>query len=220
MTTELAVHLPDDLALAGSTLAQIDELVSKLAFAEQKLEHGYAQLGFLLSEVSEKNYWRGQYKSFGEYIAQLGDKFSLGRTQLYSYLGTVRDLKDHLSEQELTQIGIGKATELRRAVKSMGGLSPSPELIKEAIKSTVSVKDLRKLLFDAKQVGEQQDGIWLDLDMSGYVTEDQKLLILSAFKAADRTDPVIQTTMKASARNIERMTRFAMEFLNAHPEEE
>lgn len=218
MTTELAVHLPDDLALAGSTLAAIDELVSKLAFAEQRLEHGYAQLGFLLSEVSEKNYWRGGYKSFSEYIAQLGDRFSLGRTSLYSYLGTVRDLKDSVSEADLTQMGIGKAAELRRALKS-SGVGPSAEIIKEAVKSTVSVKDVRKLLFDSKQVGEQEEGEWLDLDLSGYVTADQKLLILSAFKAADRTDPVIQPTVKPSARNIERLTRFAMEYLNSHGEE-
>lgn len=219
MTTELTVHLPDDLALAGSTLAAIDELVSKLAFAEQKLEHGYAQLGFLLSEVSEKNYWRGGYKSFGEYIAQLGDRFKLGRTQLYSYLGTVRDLKEYVSEKDLTEMGIGKATEVRRALKS-SGVGPSAEIIKEAVKSTVSVKDVRKLLYETKQVGEQTEGEWMDLDFSGMVSADQKLLILAAIKAADRTDPVIQPTMKLSARNIERITRFSMEFLNAHPEEE
>ncbi len=217
MTTELAVHLADN-SLAGSTLAAIDELVSKLAFAEQRLEHGYAQLGFLLSEVSEKNYWKGGYKSFSEYIAQLGDKFSLGRTQLYSYLGTVRELKDYVSEQDLAQIGIGKAQELAKAVKS-SGVGPSAEIIKEAVKTSCSVKDVRKLLYDSKQVEVQEDGTWLDLDMSGYVTEDQKLLILSAFKAADRTDPVIQPTVKASARNIERLTRFAMEYLAAHSEE-
>jgi hypothetical protein len=216
MTNELSVQLPDD---AVKTLAAVDDLVSKLAFAEQKLEHGYAQLGFLLTEVSEKNYWRGGYKSFSEYIAQLGDKFNLGRTSLYSYLGTVRELKEHVSESDLTEMGIGKAQELARAVKTSGA-APSPQIIQEAVKSSVSVKDVRKLLVDAKQVGEMPDGVWLDLDFSGYATADQKELILAALRAADHTDPVIQPTMKPSARNIERLTRLAMEYINAHPEEE
>lgn len=219
MTTELAVHLVNEELAGPSVLAEIDTLISNLAAAEEGLESGYAKLGFLLTEVSEHSYWRGRYASFNEYIAAIGQKFHRGRTSLYSYFGTVRDLKDHVPAEQLAQIGIGKAQELARALKS-SGVGPSAEIIKEAVKSTVSVKDVRKLLYDSKQLGESETGEWLDLDMSGFVTADQKLLILSALKSADRTDPVIQPTVKASARNIERMTRFSMEYLNSHGEEE
>lgn len=219
MTIELAVQIPDTQLSGTGVLAQIDKLVYDLSAAEANLEQGYATLGWLLTEVSENKLWQGKFESFGSYMIDLGSRFNRGRTSLYGYMSTVRDLKDYVSSKQLTEMGVSKAGELRRAVKATG-TAPTPEILEKAVQPSVSVKDVRKLLYDTKQVGESEPGEWLDLDMSGFVTPDQKLLILSAFKAADRTDPVIQPTMKSSARNIERLTRFAMEYLNAHAEEE
>jgi len=220
MTTELSVQLLDTELAGTGVLAEIDNLVVRLAAAEEGLESGYARLGYLLTEVSENKLWQGSYDSFNSYIAELGTKFKRGRTSLYSYFGTVRDLKDHVPADTLAQIGIGKAQELVRAIKATG-TAPTPEILEEAIKPSVTVKDVRKLLYDSKQVGAEEEGSeWLDLDFSGMVTPDQKVLILAAIKAADHTDPVIPTTWKHSARQIERLTRFAMEYVNAHAEEE
>lgn len=219
MTTELAVQLPDNQLTGPSVLLEIDNLVVTLAAAEEGLESGYARLGFLLTEVSEQKLWDGQYESFGSYIAELGTKFKRGRTSLYSYFGTVRDLKDHVPAESLAQIGIGKAQELVRAIKSTG-VGPSAEIIKEAVKSTVSVKDVRKLLYDAKQVGADEAGSeWYDMEAAFYCTPDEKFVLESAIIAAERTDPVIPRTNKHSARIKEVMMRWAMEYINSVPEE-
>lgn len=220
MTTELSVHIPDNQIEANEVLHRIDFLVTRLAMAEESLEQGYAKLGYLLTEVSEKGYWRGQYESFGKYVLAVGDKFSKGKTQIYNYFSTVRELKDHVSETQLGQMGISKASELRRAVKS-SGVGPSQEIISEAVKPEVTVADVRKLLFDAKQIPAEdaEKSQWLDLEAAFYVTADEKTVIQEAIKLAERTDPIIQKDIKQSARMKEIILRFAIEYANSHGEE-
>jgi hypothetical protein len=219
MTSEIAVRIPDN-AEGLQVLKQVDNLVEKLAAAESNLEHGYAKLGYLLTEVSDNGYWRGQYESFGKYIALLGEKFSKGRTQLYNYFSTVRELKDHVSESQLTEMGITKASELRRAVKN-SGVGPSQEIISAAADPAVTVAEVRKLLFDAKQIPaeETEKSEWLDLEAAFYVTADEKLIIQEAIKLAERTDPIIQNNLKPSARIKEVILRFAIEYANSHGDE-
>lgn len=221
MTTEIAVHIPDNQIEAVKVFQQVDILVARLAAAEDNLEHGYAQLGFLLTEISEKSYWRGQHESFGQYVAELSEKFNRGRTQLYNYFSTVRELKDHVSETQLTEMGITKASELRRAVKS-SGVGPSQEIISAAADPKTTVADVRKLLFDAKQIPAEdaEKSQWLDLEASFYVTADEKLIIQEAIKLAERTDPIIQKDIKQSARMKEIILRFAIEYANSHGETE
>ena len=118
-------------------------------------------------------------------------------------------------------MGITKASELRRAVKN-SGVSPSQEIISAAANPTVTVAEVRKLLFDAKQLPaeEAEKSEWLDLEAAFYVTADEKLIIQEAIKLAERTDPIIQKDLKPSARIKEVILRFAIEYANSHGEEE
>src|SRR5579885_555742 len=103
------------VAEAQNVLTEVNSLIDKLAKAEAGLEKGYARLGFLLTEVSEKGYWRGDYESFGAYMQALSERYGRGRTQLYAYFSTVRELKPYVDEKQLNDMGIAKAGEIKRS---------------------------------------------------------------------------------------------------------
>lgn len=193
----------------------IEHLIEGLLEAEAKLEHGYARLGFLLKEVSEKKYWQVLgYDSFGKYMAHLSEKYNKGRSQLYHYFGTVKELAPYVTEEQLNQMGIAKAAELKGAAK-VGRLSE--EIITQATDPNVTVKDVRKLLFDATDPQPESKGDWLDLDFSFYVSPDEKELIMSAIQAAIRAGD-IGNDLKPWQRNKKIVLVWCMEFLGSNSE--
>lgn len=200
---------------ANVTLAKVDKLISELLTAEGLLEHGYAKLGYLLTEVSEHRYWEAAgLESFGEYIKSLSEKYNRGRTQLYHYFSTVKELKPYLTEDQLNEMGIAKANEIRKSVKQTG-FPPKEEIISEAVKPGVTTATVRKLLFEATNRPADEKGTWMDFE-GFYVTEDERLVIRSAFEAAWRTDPIVSKSVPDWTRRKEAVLRMAMEYLAEH----
>lgn len=192
----------------------METLVSKLAEAENQLETGYAQLAFVLADVSKNRYWEGSYESFGDFMNHLHTKFNLGKRQLYNYLSVARELGTDVSQQQLNDMGISKALVLRDAKKASGTV---PELsVKAAQDPQVTVKDLKQLLYDSKALPKPQDGDWLDLDFSCYVTPEERETFNDAANAARHSDPSISETLSESAARKEILMRWAMSFLSDH----
>lgn len=199
---------------------QIDSLIQKLLSAEFGIDHGYAKLGLLLTEVSEQELWReAGYKSFDAYLELLSEKYHRGRTQLYHYFSSVREMRPYLTEGQMNEMGISKLGVLKKATKELG-FPPNQEVIQTALDPKKTVSDVRKAVAqNHKLTEEEQQGTWYDLG-GFFVTDEEKLVIRSAFEASWRTDPVIQKTVKEQIRIKEGLMRLCMEYLSTHSEEE
>ena len=200
--------------VAFEKLQQVETLVAKLAAAEGQLELGYASLAYLLSDVSEHRYWDGTYKSFGEFINHISTAYNIGKSQLYNYLATARDLGDSVTEDQLNDMGISKALALREAKNATGSI-PS-NILTAALDPKVTVKDMKKLLFDAKILVTPEDGTWCNMDFSCYYTPEQKATVNDACNAARHEDPPIAATLPEHIQFKEILLRFSMSFLSDH----
>lgn len=201
---------------AKAAASKVDLLISELLTAEARLENDYAKLGLLLLDVHKNLYWKYVgFTSFGEYMRDLSDKYKRGRSQLYQYFSTVRILEPYVSTDQLSDMGIAKATELSKSVKR-NGFPPTPEVIEQAVNSEVTAASLRKILFEADNIIDVKDGTWLD-QQGFYVTDDERLVISSADEAALRADPAVPVDAPDWVKRKEARLRQAMEFLGSHP---
>lgn len=203
-------------AEAQSKLAEVETLAAKLGAAEAQLEHGYGALACRLKEVSENRYWEGTYKSFGEFLTHLKDKHNVGRSQLYAYLSTARELDGDVTEAQLSEMGISKALVLRDA-KNANSLLPA-DAVTKALDPAVTTKDLKKILFKAN-TPELEQGNYIDLGFEFMVTAEEASVFNAAANAARHMDPPISDTLKPSAQSKEIALRWAMEFLGSHSDQ-
>lgn len=200
------------------TAGQVDKLIASLLGAEKMLDGGYARLGLLLSEVNEKQYWKelGQ-ESFGQYVKTLSEKYNRGRTQLYAFFSTAKELRPYITEQQLTDMGIAKASEIKKSLKRTS-VPPSDEIIAQAVNPKVTNKELKKLLFDSTNQTQEEKGTWVDIG-GCYFNEEELLVYRSAREAALRTDPIVNTKDTPEwTQTKEFILRTCMEYLAAHGE--
>lgn len=193
-------------------LQQTEALVAKLAAAEGQLELGYAKLAHALADISEHRHWMGTYKSFGEFVDHISNTYNLGKSQLYSYMAAARDLGDSVTEDQLNTMGISKALTLRTAKNSTGTVDPT--VLTAALDSKVTVKDMKKLLYDAGTITRPEDGTWCNLDFSCYYTPEERATVDDACKSARREDPPISESIPEHMQQKEILLRFAMSFLS------
>ena len=216
MSEEIVLKPQDDVA--HLRIQEVDSMIEELLAAEHKLEHGYATLGGLLMEVQNNKYWQDLgYPSFGKYISHLSEKHHKGRSQLYHYFGTVKELAPFVEPEALNEMGISKAAELKPFARA-GTLTP--EIVEQAKDSKVTVKDLRKILFDSDEVEgapQTQKGEWLDLECAFYVTSEEKKEILDALKAAANTDPIEPISAKPWQKMKSIIIKMSREYLAGHP---
>ena len=193
---------------------KIDTLITQLLTAESQLDNDYVKLGHLLFDVQKNLYWKYTgYNSFGEYMLSLADKYNKGRTQLYQYVATVRELAPYVTEEQMNEMGIAKAMSLKSSVKRTG-FPPSEEILQQALNPKVTTKELRNILYVADGVVDEK-GTWMDRE-GFYVTEEERLVIQSADAAALATDPAVQQDVPDWVKRKEIALRQAMEFLGAH----
>jgi len=220
MTDALATRSQSEQPIQGEVVSvfdQINVLIQKLLVAESNLEHGYAKLGLLLTEVSEQELWREKYKSFDIYLKELSETYHRGRTQLYAYFSSVREMKPYLTEEQMNTMGISKLNVLKGATKKLG-FPPNADVISVALDEKSTVSEVRKAIAQTHQLTEEEtQGTWYDLG-GFFVTAEERLVLREGFEAAWRTDPVVQTTIKESIRIKEGLLRLCMEYLSVHGE--
>lgn len=216
----LAIHMEPvyraEIAQKGAqVLEQIDKLLPNLLVAEVTLTKARTQIGILLNEVREKQYWKIKgFDSFDLYIRSLEEQFDRGRTQLYAYAGLVKDLLPEIGEDKLTEMGFEKAKLLRQAKKNTGSL-PAPEIVDMAASDDVTVKQFRQVLLDAKKLPDDpQDGRYHSLEY--FATGDQQKTITSALLSVKRTEQLSGSDEIQMGAALEILSQ---EFLGAHSEE-
>ena len=199
-----------------NALDEINNLLAGIVTEEARLENTYARLGNLLVVVSRDELWRPQFESWGKFILHLSDTYHMGRTQLYAYFSSAKQLLPYVSEDNLAKMGISKAKEIAKATKNRGA-TPERAIIEAACKEETTVEDVRRLLFEKYNLPapDAPKGEWMDFQ-GFYVTPEERTVIKSAFDAAKRQDPPIQPGIPDHVARKEILLRLSMEFLNTY----
>lgn len=200
--------------LAQTKLAEIDTLAAKLGAAETMLEAGYGQLAFLLKETRDNKYWIGVYDSFGDFIAHLRDTHSLGKSQLYKYMFTASELGGIVTPEQLSAMGISKAVALSDIKAQDGTISDAA--LAAAADPKVTVKELKKLLFEANNTLPPEEGEWLDCGFEFYATTEERALLNAAANAARHTDPVTSEKLTPFMQLKDIVLKWAREYYGAY----
>lgn len=198
---------------AADVLRKVNNQVAMLASAENKLEQGYAYLGYLLLEVHEMQYWRIQFESFRAYLQSVADEYHRSAGRLHQYFLTVRDLSDTFNRTQLETMGITKACQLRGA-KDYAIVLP-PSICDAALDPNVTVQELRKLIAAVLKFPDEV-GDWMDLEFEFMVSPEERATLEAAIEAARRCDPVTKSTISKSAQMKDIALKLAMEFLGGH----
>lgn len=212
--TEIVKYEGNSVIEAEAAADEVNKIIAGLLTAESQLDNGYVKLGHMLYEVQKNLYWKYVgFSSFGDYMKSLADKYNKGRTQLYQYVATVRELSPYINETQMNEMGIAKAMTLKTSVKRTG-FPPTEETIIKAMDPNTTTKELRTLLCEVDGVKEEK-GTWLDRE-GYYVTDEERLVITSADEAALRTDPPVPQDAPDWVKRKEIALRQAMEYLGAH----
>jgi hypothetical protein len=202
------------IALAQTKLIEVETLAAKLGAAETLLEAGYGQLAFLLKEVRDNKYWVGTYDNFGDFILHLRDTHNLGKSQLYKYMFTATELGALVTPEQLSAMGISKAVALSDIAAKDGTISDA--VLAAAADPKVTVKDLKKLLFEANNTLPPEEGEWLDCGFEFYATTEERALLNAAANAARHTDPVTSETLAPFMQLKDILLKWAGEYYGAH----
>lgn len=195
---------------------QILALITETRSAESELEHNYVSLAKAIYKVQTKLLWQVLgYNSWKEYFSFLEEKFGKGRTQLYGYIGTVRALQEHVEDKDMVDMGISRASELKKAVQATGK-SPSDDLIKHALDKKLTLPEFReKVHQDFGIVDHNEKGTWYDLG-GLYLTTDERETFEKAIKFTKGVDPPIDHMLSKHQQFKEVLFRWLEEFMGTY----
>jgi hypothetical protein len=200
--------------VAQTKLAEVEALAAKLGAAETMLEAGYGQLAFLLKETRDSKYWIGTYDSFGDFLEHLRATHNLGKSQLYKYMFTASELGDIVTPEQLSAIGISKAVALSDIKAQDGEISDA--VLAAAADPKVTVRDLKKMLFEENNAVPPEEGEWLDCGFEFYATVEERALLNAAANAARHTDPVTSEKLTPFMQLKDILLKWAGEYYGAH----
>jgi hypothetical protein len=174
----------------GETLRQaIYGELKQIIPTEASLERGYARLGGLLAAFKSCEGWRGlngadgqPYPNFDAFMLELRERYNRGRTQLYQFCSVAEKLLPMISADTLDEMGISKATEIKRAIGGVPGRAVTPEILEAARNPKVTIKQLRAILADAFNITDERPaGQWFDFG-GAYLTPDERKAFVDAVK--------------------------------------
>lgn len=203
-----------NIAEADGVLRSVEMQAQRMSQVEDGLERGYAHLGWMLLEVNEMKYWRVHHSSFRDYLKKVSMVSKRSQAQLQMYFLAVRDLSDTFSCQQLEDMGITKALRVR-AARDYALVLPQA-IVKAALDTTLTVKELKKVISTTLKLPQDDDGDWLDLEMEFIVTPEQREFAEKVIDVAMHTEPLTKTTISKSAQMWDVFEKLGMEFLSAH----
>jgi len=216
MTDALEVRdfTAEQRARADKLLAEINAAIDYATQTHDQLQHSFVRLGLHLSEVKKSQFHLVYgFTSWPRFIADLGERFKKGRTQLYHVVGVAEKLLPSVDADTLEKIGISKALVLKNVVKRTG-LPPGQELVDAAADPGTTEKALRRAVTETLGIpDEQRKGKWFE-GVEGFYAEPGEIdEIERAFAVADRIDPPLAKDLPDSVRRKERLLRMARSFL-------
>lgn len=169
-------------------LREVDVQIAAILDAEHLAGSGYVRLGGLLADVKDKTLWRHEHKSFDAYMISLAERYQRGKTQLYNYMRCVRDLRPHVTVNDLLLMGVRKAETLRFVMKKTN-VAPPLDVIAQAIDPKITTAKLRKILFDKfhiLDVPQEESGGMRWIDLGFYANEQEAADIQRMLEGAQR----------------------------------
>jgi hypothetical protein len=217
---KLAVPDKDDKELAQETHNQILKIMTDAKLAETELEHNYITLGKHIYQMQVKVLWLALgYSSWRDYFSFLQEKFGMGRTQLYSYVGTVKSLSPYVDDDTMIDMGVSKAKELKRAIDTTSK-APSEELLEKARDPKVFVQEFKQAINDEYHIKDHTEpGNWYDL-RGVFFTPEEKEEWEKAIDLAKSIDPVVDYQLPEHVQLKEALLRIAQEFIGTYEPKE
>lgn len=190
--------------------------IAEVRSSEANLEHGYVTLGQLIFKMQKDSLWLSVgYKSWRDYFDFIQGKFGKGRTQLYGYIGTIKTLSPHIDDKTLSDMGISKAGELKKAVIQTGK-APSEDLVNKGLNPNTTISEFREAINkEFHIVDHNEKGTWYDLK-GVYFTPEEKQTWEQAIDLAKNQDPVVSITLPGHAQLKEALMRLAEEFISTY----
>lgn len=200
---------------AKNVQSEIEVVAGEINFNKKVLESNYVKLGSLVNEVREKKFWLlGDYNNFGEFLIYCEKKFHLGHSQLYGYMGVSRNLLPNISESDLCEMGITKASVLSKHVEQGGKVTS--DLLQSALNKGTKTDELKaESNINLHKIVDLQKGRWYDLG-GFYATEEEILELEQGYKAARETDPPISRDLPEWIVRKEVQRRLAQEFAGSY----
>lgn len=186
------------------------------------LETCRVRIGIFLNDVQDKKIWEDWgFKSYGSFLDSIAPMVHKGRTSLYNYASTAKELLPYISPEELPEVGITKGRALASAVKK-AGKRPSDTLLNAAKSPAISVDEMHQLIADNYGArDETEKGVWYNLG-GVFFSPEEKQEFEDTVRAACHTDPPLSYSVDwpdASApQKKEILWRLSAEYLSAHPE--
>jgi hypothetical protein len=209
---EVLPPVPSEPELSAEDInEQIEQVVISLRYQRDQIEYSVAKLGSLMLKVQEHKLWEKLgHRSWGSYVQSVQEKLQMGRTQIFQYISVAKALLPVMTEEELGNIGITKAIELKR-FQNLTGKKPTPELVAHAKHSSMAELKARVFL-ETHGVPMEQERYF---DFGGcYLSDGEREEIERAFMAACLVDPPIPEGTSDVPKKKEIMLRLAREFLS------
>lgn len=162
---------------AAEARQRLEEIHQQLAIAtgnEVLLERSWMRLGRMLASFKATEDWRKLgYQTFDALMEELRVKYNRGRSQLWTYMTAYETLSPYYDAATLESLGIGKALEIKRAVKATGAALPEAVMAAAQLPTT-KLKELRALIGQALNLpDDREQGVWFDLG-GCYFTPEEK----------------------------------------------
>ena len=209
-------HKKLDVEQACDLQSEIYTELASLAAKENELDHSYVRLGALLVLYKQSESWRAHgYANFDDFMEGLRARFNRARKTLYKYLGVVENLLPVVTAEDLNDIGISKAMELKYAL-SFPGRKITPEVLAAAKDENVTVKQLRAVLHLEYTLPPDQrpTGTWFDCG-GWYMDKEERVEFVEAIKVGMAVLGIRKETPEWQQRKLIIMTAL-QEFLAAH----
>lgn len=211
----LSSFTPEEKAEAKTLQEKIDQITETINREKKSLESNFVTLSSYINEVRSKKYWLlSSFKTFGDYLESIEKKFQVGKSQLYVYMNTTRNLLPSMGEQDLVDIGISKAKVLSKYVEQSGQSTIPDDILDTAKDKSQTVEQLDAAVNARLHNVTPDKGQWMTLG-GFFVTEDERKEITDAVELARSIDPVIPNTIPHWQQLKEAYLRLAREFIGA-----
>lgn len=198
---------------ASALKEEVDQLLDEIHGHEKKLGRGYARLGRLVNQVQQGKHWLGWgYSSFGSYVDDIKDRIGRERSAIYEWVACAEKLLPQMSEQTLEDIGISRASLLKKFVQTTGR-RVTPELLSASLDDSVTVAQLKIIVYNLMKSNEDVKGVWRDWGF--YCEPDHWAEIQQAAEVAKREVPIDPNLPDHVIRR-DVLLAFAREFLGTY----
>ena len=205
---------PQEKEEAQKIEVRIQEVSGAIKADKERLESNFVRLSQLIDEVRAKKYWLlGNYKTFGDYLADCEKKYGIKHSQLYVGMKVARNLLPSVSEQDLVGIGISKAGVLSKYVEQSGNSVIPEDVMRAAKDPKVRTEDLDSVVNGKlHNVTHESKGTWY-APGGFFVDEDERKELQDADDLARSIDPLIPNNIPEWQQKKEIALRLAREFI-------